>query len=153
MYSSQLSWYQLLFLCRSYFIHLSIAFHPQRLFDRIVWGIRSQFFPIGFLGFRIRRRTAQVQPEWLYLGIFVYHSLVMMLNVVCYLDGIKHSGSTVRAAYPFPSLSREYKQELSNFAHFSLCNECVSDVYDLNILFFSLQLRNGQSCQVHLLKS
>ena len=35
--------------------------------------------------------------------------LVMMLNFVCYLDGIKHSGSTVRAVNPFPSLSREYK--------------------------------------------
>ena len=35
----------------------------------------------------------------------------MMLRFVCYLDGIKHSGSTVRAAHPFPSLSREYKWE------------------------------------------
>ena len=35
----------------------------------------------------------------------------MMLKFVCYLDGIKHSGSTVRAAHPFPSLSREYKWE------------------------------------------
>ena len=44
------------------------------------------------------------------LGIFVYHSLVMMLNFVCYLDGIKQSGSIVRAAHPFLSLrGREYK--------------------------------------------
>ena len=28
----------------------------------------------------------------------------MMLSFVCYLDGIKHSGSIVRAAHPFPSL-------------------------------------------------
>ena len=48
----------------------------------------------------------------MYLGIFVYHSLVMMLNVVCYLDGIKYSGSTVRAADPFLSLSRECKYEI-----------------------------------------
>ena len=39
----------------------------------------------------------------------VYHSLVMMLNFVRYLDGIKHSGSIVRAAHPFPSLSPECK--------------------------------------------
>ena len=32
----------------------------------------------------------------------------MMLNFVCYLDGIKHSGSTVRATHPFPSLSSEH---------------------------------------------
>ena len=38
----------------------------------------------------------------------------MMLNFVCYLDGIKHSGSTVRAAHPFPSLSREYKYQENN---------------------------------------
>ena len=37
----------------------------------------------------------------------------MMLNFVCYLDGIKNSGSIVRAAHPFPSLSREHKQELA----------------------------------------
>ena len=37
------------------------------------------------------------------------YSLVMMLNFVWYLDGIKHWGSLVRAAHPFPSLSREYK--------------------------------------------
>ena len=37
--------------------------------------------------------------------------LVMMLNFVCYLDSIKHSGSTVQAAHPFPSLSCEYKYE------------------------------------------
>ena len=39
----------------------------------------------------------------------------MMLNFVCFksLDGIKHLGSIVRAAHPFPSLSREYKQEPS----------------------------------------
>ena len=84
------------------------TFYPQRLCDRIGWGIRSQFFPVGFLGFCIRQRTWIVKPEWLYLGIFVNHSLVMMLNFVCYLDGIKHSGSTVRAAHPFPSLSSEH---------------------------------------------
>ena len=32
-----------------------------------------------------------------------------MLNFVCYLDGIKHSGSKVLAADQFSSLSREYK--------------------------------------------
>ena len=36
----------------------------------------------------------------------------MMLNFVCYLDGIKYSGSTVRAADPFLSLSRECKYEI-----------------------------------------
>ena len=35
----------------------------------------------------------------------------MMLNFVCYVDGIKHSGSIVRAAHPFLSLSSEYKYE------------------------------------------
>ena len=58
MYSSQLSNYQLLFLYLTLFIcRLIFTFNPQRLCDRIGWGIRSQFFPIGFLGFRIRRRT------------------------------------------------------------------------------------------------
>ena len=37
----------------------------------------------------------------------------MMLKFVCYLDGIKHLGSTIRAARPFLSLSREYKLELT----------------------------------------
>lgn len=33
------------------------------------------FFPIRFLGFRIRQRTWPVKPEWFYFGLFVYFSL------------------------------------------------------------------------------
>ena len=52
MYSSQLSNYQILFLYLTLFICWLIFYlYPQRLCDRIGWGIRSQFFPIGFFGF------------------------------------------------------------------------------------------------------
>ena len=42
----------------------------------------------------------------------------MMLNFVCYLDGIKHSGSTVRAAHPFLSLGREYLNPIADHSYY-----------------------------------
>ena len=52
MYSSQLSHYQLYFYILLYSsIDRVFTFNLQRLCDRIGWGIRSQFLPIGFFGF------------------------------------------------------------------------------------------------------
>ena len=52
MYSSQLSNYEILFYILLYSsIDWFFTFYPQRLCDRIGWGIRSQFFLIGFFGF------------------------------------------------------------------------------------------------------
>ena len=69
--------------------------NPQTLCDSTGWGIRSQlffFFPHWVYGFSYE--AAQVNSlAWIYLGIFPYHSLLMMLNSVCYLDGNKHWGS------------------------------------------------------------
>ena len=86
MYSSQLSNYQL-----------------HRL------GNTFPIFSLWVFGFLYRAAHVNSKPELLYVVIFIYYSLVMMLNFVFYLDGIKHSGSLVRAAHPFTSLSREYK--------------------------------------------
>ena len=81
----------------------------------------------------------------------------MMLDFVCYLDGIKHSGSIVRAAHPFPSLSREYKYEqffspsvaiasplachsrvVSNFSRYK-----AIDLFDLYVLFSQFRPRDA----------
>ena len=42
----------------------------------------------------------------------VHPLLKKILDPPLYLDGIKHSGSIVRAALPIPSLSREYNRNL-----------------------------------------
>ena len=84
------------FIFISYFIHLSIdllSLTPRSRATATVGKYVPIFFRIGFMGFRIRQRRWIVKPEWPYLGIFVYHSLVMMFNFVCYLDGNKPSGS------------------------------------------------------------
>ena len=54
VYSSQLSRIDLYLFLMSY---LSYLLPPEVLCDCIGCGIRSQFFPCGFSGFRIRRRT------------------------------------------------------------------------------------------------
>ena len=94
MYSSQISNYQLLFLYLTLFIyHWFFTLNPTGLCERIGWGIRSQLF-YSYWVYGFSYEAAQVNSlAWIYLGIFPYHSLLMMLNSVCYLDGNKHSGS------------------------------------------------------------
>ena len=74
----------------SFIYRLIFTFNPQRLCDGIGWGIRSQFFPIGFFGFSYQ--AAHVNSlAW-----------VTLFRNICipffsydgeYLEDNKHSGS------------------------------------------------------------
>ena len=96
MCSSQLSNYELLFLHLTLFIYRLIFYLKPPDVVRQHWLGNTFatffFFPHWVYGFSYE--AAQVNSlAWIYLGIFPYHSLLMMLNSVCYLDGNKHWGS------------------------------------------------------------